>query len=71
MPEKTNKRNIRSEPTSSLSDVEVASLSNDEQLQLSEQDFEDISNEIENKILKRLQDAEFDQREILRIYLPK
>ena len=71
MPEKTNKRKLRSAPTSSHSDVEVASLSNDEKLQLSEQDFEDISNEIENKISKRLQDAEFGQREILKICLPK
>ena len=43
MPENTNKRKLLSEPTISHSDVEVASLSNDENLQLSEQDFEDIS----------------------------
>ena len=32
-----------------------------------EQDFEDISNQIENKISKRLRDAEIGQWEILRL----
>ena len=67
MPEKLHKRKLRSDPSSSQSNVEAASLANDEILQLSEQDFEDISNKIENKISKCLLDAEFGQREILRL----
>ena len=67
MPEKTHKRKLRSDDPSSHSDVEVARLSNDKKTQLSERDFEDISNKIENKISKRLRDAEFGQREILRL----
>ena len=67
MPEKSHKRKLRSDPSSSRPDVEVASLSNDENLQLSERDFEDISNKIGNKISKRLRDAEFGQREILKL----
>ena len=34
---------------------------------LSEKDFEDISNKIENKISKHLRDTELNQREILRL----
>ena len=67
MPEKSHKRILKSDPSSGHSDVEVASLSNDENIQLSERTFEDISNKIENKISKRLRDAEFGQREILRL----
>ena len=65
--EKTHKRKLRSDPLSSHSNVEVASLSDDENFQLSERDSEDISNKIENKISKLLRDAEFGQREILRL----
>ena len=68
MSEKTHKLKLRSDPTRSHSDVEVASLSNDENLQFSEQDFEDISNKIENERCKRLRDAEFGQKEILRLF---
>ena len=67
MLEKSQKRKLWNDPSSSHSDVEVASLSNDENLQLSERDFEDISNKIDNKISKRLRDAEFGQKEILRL----
>ena len=67
MPEKTHNRKLRSDPQSSHSDVEVASLSNDENILLSERDFEDISSKIENKISKRLRDAESGQTEILRL----
>ena len=66
MPEKSHKRK-RSDPSSIQLDVEVASILYEENLRLSEQDFEDISNKIENKISKRLHDAEFGQREILRL----
>ena len=53
MPKKSHKRRLGSDHTSSHSDVEVASLSDDENFQLSEGDFEDISNKIQNKISKR------------------
>ena len=65
MPEKSQKRKLRSNPCSSNSDVEVSSVFNEENLQLSEKELEDISNKIEKKISKRLRDAEFVQREIL------
>ena len=60
MSEKFHKRKLRSDPSNSES--EVASSSNEKNLNFSEQDFEDISNKIENKISKRLRDAEFGQR---------
>ena len=67
MPERSHKRKLRSDQTTSHSDEEVTSFTNDENLQLSERDFEDISNKIENKISKRLRDAELGQQEILRL----
>ena len=67
MPEKTHKRKLRSARSSSHSDVKLAILSNDQNIQLSERDFEDISNKNENKLSKRLRDAEFGRREILRL----
>ena len=63
MPDKSYKRKLGSDPSSIHSDVEVASLSNDENLQISERDFEDILNKIQNKISKRLRGAEFGHRE--------
>ena len=62
MSEKFHKRKLRSDPSNSESDIEVGSSSNEKNLNFSEQDFEDISNKIENKISKRLRDAEFGQR---------
>ena len=50
MPEKFHKPNLRIDPSNSQSDIEVASSSNEENLHLSEHDFEDISNKIENKV---------------------
>ena len=47
--------------------VELASSSNDENMQLSDRDFEDISIRSENKISKRLRVAELSEREILRL----
>ena len=41
MPEKSHTRKLRSDPSSSHSDKEVASSSNEGNLQLSERDFED------------------------------
>ena len=67
MPERLHKRELRSDQSTSPLDVEMASSSNDENVQLSDRDFEDISNKIENKISKRLRDTELSQREILRL----
>ena len=64
MPKRSQKRKLRS--TSQL-EVETASSINDENTVLSERDFEDISNKIENKISKRLRDTELNHREILRL----
>ena len=67
MPEKSQKRKLRSDQSSSLENTETASQASDENTCLTEQDFSDISNKIENRISKRLRDAEFGQREILRL----
>ena len=67
MPEKSQKRKLRSDQSTSQFDIETASLINDENAVLSERDFEDISNKIENKISKRLRDTELNQREILKL----
>ena len=67
MPEKSQKRKLRSDQSTSQFDVETASFINDENTVLSERDFEDISNKIENRISKRLKDTELNQREILKL----
>ena len=67
MPEKSQKRKLRSDPSSSLENVESTSQASDENACLTEQDFSDISNKIENRLSKRLRDAEFGQREILKL----
>ena len=67
MPEKSQKRKLRSDPSSSLENVESTSQASDENTCLTEQDFSDISNKIENRLFKRLRDAEFGQREILKL----
>ena len=67
MPEKSQKRKLRSDQSTSQFDIETASSINDENVVLSERDFEDISNKIENKISKRLRDTELNQREILKL----
>ena len=67
MPEKSQKRKLRSDQSTSQFDVETASSVNDENTTLSERDFEDISNKIENRISKRLKDTELNQREILKL----
>ena len=65
MPEKSHMRKLRRDPSRSQSDIETTSFPNEQNLHLSEHDFEDISNKIENKISKRLLDAELGKREIL------
>ena len=67
MPEKSQKRKLRSDQSTSQFDIETSSSINDENAVLSERDFEDISNKIENKISKRLRDTELNQREILKL----
>ena len=44
MPEKSHERKLRSDASNCQSDIEVACSFNEENLLLSEQDFEDISN---------------------------
>ena len=67
MPEKSQKRKLRSDQGTSQEEIENCNASIDENVSLSEQDFEDISNKIENRLSKRLRDTEFGQREILRL----
>ena len=67
MPEKSQKRKLRGDQSTIQFDIETASSINDENAVLSERDFEDISNKIENKISKRLRDTELNQREILKL----
>ena len=67
MPEETQKRKLRSDQSTSQVEVENYNYPNDENASLSEQDFEDISSKVENRLSKRLRDTEFGQREILRL----
>ena len=67
MPEKTQKRKLRSDQSTSQVEVENCKYLNDENASISEQDFEDISDKVENRLSKRLRDTEFVQREILRL----
>ena len=67
MPEKTQKRKLRSDQSTSQIDEEIASSTNDENVLLSERDFEDISSKVENGLSKRLRDTEVNQREILKL----
>ena len=67
MPEKYHKRTPRSDHFNSQSDIDVASFSNEGNLHLSEQDFEDNTNIVENIISEHLHDAEFGQKEISRL----
>ena len=67
MPEKTQKRKLRRDQSTSQMDVEIASSTNDETVLLSDRDFEDISSKVENRFSKRLRDTEVNQREILKL----
>ena len=66
MPEKTQKRKLRSDQSTSQIDEEIASSTNDENV-LSDRDFEDIPSKVENRLSKRLRDTEVNQREITKI----
>ena len=67
MPEKTQKRKLRSDQSTSQIDEEIASSTNDENVLLSDRDFEDISSKVENRLSKRLRDTDVNQREILKL----
>ena len=67
MPEKTQKRKLRSDQSTSQEEIENFNHPGDENVSLSEQDFEDISSKIEKRLSKRLRDTEFGQREILKL----
>ena len=67
MPEKSQRRKLRSNQSSSQANVEISSQVSDENTYLTEQDFSNISNKIENRLSKKLRDTEFGQREILKL----
>ena len=67
MPEKTQKRKLRSDQSTSQEVIENYNHLDDENVSLSEQGFEDISSKIEKRLSKRLRDTEFGQREISRL----
>ena len=64
MPERSQKRKLRRDPPEDQELAEESSLQTDENNCISEQDFEDISSKVENKVSKRLKDTEHCQREI-------
>ena len=61
MPEKTQKRKLRSDQSTSQVEIENYNYPNDENANLSEQDFEDISCKVEYRLSKRLRDTEFQK----------
>ena len=63
MPEKSQKRKLRSDQCSSQENAEISSQVCDKNTCLTKQDFSDISNKFENQLTKRLIDTEFSQRE--------
>ena len=67
MPQSSQKRKLRSDPSTSQEENVISSPSVHENRCLSEGDCEGFSNEIENRISKRLRDTEFGQRQILRL----
>ena len=56
---------LRSDQSTSHVEIENYIYPNDENASLSEQDFEDISSKVENRLSNRMRDTEFGQREIL------
>ena len=57
MPEKTQEGKLRSDQSTSQVEVENYNYPNNENAILSEQDFEDISSKVENRLSKRLRDT--------------
>ena len=64
MPEKTQKRKLRSDQSTSHVEIENYNYPYDKNASFLEQD---ISSKVENRLSKRLRDTEFGQREILRL----
>ena len=58
---------MRSDSSNGQPETEVGSLSGEENLNRSDQDFADISIKIENQISKQLNDTELGQNEFLRL----
>ena len=50
MPEKTQKRKLRSDQSTSQVEIENYNYPNDENASLSDQDFEDISSKVEYRL---------------------
>ena len=68
MPERSSKRKARRDSlTSSLGEREVLSLRTENILCISDRDFFEISEKVENSIGRRIKDTETGQREILKI----
>ena len=67
MLERSQKRKLRIDPPDDHELAEESSLQSDENNCISQQDFEDISSKVENKLSKRLRDIEHCQREILNL----
>ena len=67
MPEKSQKRKLRRDPVEDSDLVENSSIPTDENICNSEQDFEEITSKVENKMSRRLRDTEHCQREILKL----
>ena len=58
MPEKSQKRKLRRDPVEDSDLVQSSSNPTDENNCISEQDFEEITSKVENKMSKRLGDTE-------------
>ena len=67
MPEKSQKRKFRRDPVEDSDLVESSSNPTDENNCISEQDFEEITSKVENKMSKRLRETEHCQKEILKL----
>ena len=57
MPEKTQEGKLRSDQSTSQVEVKNYNYPNNENAILSEQDFEDISSKVENRLSQRLRDT--------------
>ena len=67
MPERSQKRKLRRDQPEHHELAEESSLQTDQNNCISEQDFENISSKVENKVSERLRDTEHNQREILKL----
>ena len=66
VPEKTQKRKRRKDPSSDHKMVETISSVAEKNPSLSERDIEDITDKLEHRMFKRLKDTEHSLKEILR-----